>query len=257
MEEIKTSFNGKDGNGGLVLYANPFGTGKKFYGRFERDVLSMENLVSRIQQKNPGTDEIIIQTAASYIKREILVALKEGKAVNLMDLGELYIAATGSTSSDSASDVSELSLTVKFATSQLLRDSIAKVSIRSVMFSDTAPAISKIFNWFTGEESTTLSAEKNVILEGKRLKIGQDEDCGLFLAPVDEKGEVTDEESLWIDCTNLVRLNTPKKIDFYLPSSATDGSSYRIVIKSNYVNGTTKRKQPVYTYSDVVTITAA
>ena len=54
MEEIKTSFNGKDGSGGLTLYATPFGTGKKFYGRFERDVLSMENLVSRVQQKNPG-----------------------------------------------------------------------------------------------------------------------------------------------------------------------------------------------------------
>ena len=256
MEELRTSFNGKDGNGGLVLYANPFGTGKKFYGRFERDVLSMENLVSRVQEKNPGTDEIIIQTAISYIKREVLVALKEGKAVNLMDLGELYISATGTTSSDSASDISELNLTVKFTASQLLRDAIAKVSIGSVMFSNTAPTINKIFNWFTGEESTTLSAEKNVILEGKRLKIGT-EDSGLYLAPVDEKGEVTDEESLWIDCTNLVRLNTPKKIDFYLPTAATDGSSYRIVIKSNYINGTNKRKQPVYTYSDVVTITAA
>ena len=62
-EEIKISFNEKTGNGGLTLYANPFGTGKKFYGRFERDVISMENLVSRVQQKNPGADEIIINTA--------------------------------------------------------------------------------------------------------------------------------------------------------------------------------------------------
>lgn len=57
VEEIKTTFNGKYGNGGLTLYVNPFGTGKKFYGRFERDVLSMENLISRVQEKNPGTDE--------------------------------------------------------------------------------------------------------------------------------------------------------------------------------------------------------
>ena len=256
MEELKTSFNNKDGNGGLILYANPFGTGKKFYGRFERNVLSMENLVSRVQEKNPGADEIIIQTAISYIKREILAALKEGKAVNLLDLGELYIAATGSVASDSASDISELSLVVKFSASQVLRESIAKVSIGDVVFSNTAPAISKIFNWFLGEESNVLSAGKNVILEGKRLKIGS-EDSGIYLAPVDEKGEVGDEESSWIDCTRLVRLNTPKKIDFYLPSEATAGSSYRIVIKSNYVNGTTKRKAPVYTYSDVVTIRAA
>lgn len=251
MEEIKTSFNGKDGNGGLTLYANPFGTGKKFYGRFERDVLSMENLVSRVQQKNPGADEIIINTGISYIKREILAALKEGKAVNLLDLGELYIGASGSVASDSASDISELSLTVKFSASQV---SISNDSIGKVVLSDTAPAITKIFNWFTGEKSTTLTAGKNVILEGKRLKLGTDENCGLFLASADEKGEVSDDESSWIDCTTLVRQNTPKKIDFYLPDTAVSGTSYRIVIKSNYVNGSTKRKEPVYTYSDVVTV---
>lgn len=256
VEEIKTTFNGKDGNGGLTLYVNPFGTGKKFYGRFERDVLSMENLISRVQEKNPGTDEIIIQTAMSYLKREILAALKEGKAVNLLDLGELYIAATGSVSGDSAAEISELALTVKFSASPVLREAIAKVSIGKVVLSDTAPSISRIVNWFTGEESTTLSFGKNVVLEGKRLKLGE-EDSGIYLAPVDEKGDVSDEESSWIDCTSLVRQNTPKKIDFYLPAEAADGASYRIVIKSTYVNGSSKRKEPVYTYSDVLTMTGA
>lgn len=256
MEEIKTSFNGKDGSGGLTLYANPFGTGKKFYGRFERDVLSMENVVSRVRQKNPGADEIIIHTSISYVKREILEALKEGKAVNLMDLGELYIAVTGSSASDSKADCADLSLSVRFSSSQLLRETIANVSIGKIMFSDTAPAISKIFNWFTGEESTTLTAGKNVILEGKRLKLGS-EDSGVYLAPANEKGEVPDDEAAWIDCTSLVRQNSPKKIDFYLPETTSSGSRYRIVVKSNYVNGTIKRKEPVYTYSDVVTVSAA
>ncbi|MBR1536282.1 MAG: hypothetical protein IJ630_05040 [Treponema sp.] len=32
------------------------------------------------------------------------------------------------------------------------------------------------------------------------------------------------------------------------------GTACRIVIKSNYVNGSTKRKEPVYTYSDVITV---
>lgn len=125
-----------------------------------------------------------------------------------------------------------------------------------MVLSDTAPSISRIVNWFTGEESTTLSFGKNVVLEGKRLKLGE-EDSGIYLAPVDEKGDVSDEESSWIDCTSLVRQNTPKKIDFYLPAEAADGASYRIVIKSTYVNGSSKRKEPVYTYSDVVTMTGA
>lgn len=251
---IKTAFYGKDGTGGLTLYANPFGTGKKFYGRFDRDVLSMENLVSRIQEKNPGTDGIIISTGLSYIKREILTALKEGKAVNLLDLGELYIGASGSTASDSASDIADLSLTVKFSPSQVLKESVTNVSIKKVMFSDTAPAITKIFNWFTGQESTNLSAGKSVILEGKRLKLGTDETSGLYLAPVDEKGEISDDETTWINCTSLVRQNTPKKIEFYLPDEANTGSSFRIVIVSTYVNGTINRKTPLYTYSELVNV---
>lgn len=253
-EEIKTAFNGKDGTGGLTLYVNPFGTGKKFYGRFERDIISVENLVSRIQEKNPGADAIIINTGISYIKREILAALKEGKAVNLLDLGELYIGATGSTASDSATDIADLSLSVKFSPSQLLKETISNVSIKKTVFSDTAPAITKIFNWFTGTETTNLTAGKNVILEGKRLKFGTDETSGLFLAPVDENGSISDDETTWLNCTDLVRQNTPKKIDFYLPDTAAAGSSYRIVIVSSYINGSTKRKTPVYTYSDVVTV---
>ena len=252
-EEIKISFNEKTGNGGLTLYANPFGTGKKFYGRFERDVISMENLVSRVQQKNPGADEIIINTAISYIKREILASLKEGLAVNLLDLGELYISATGSTASDSAKDVSDISLAVKFSASQLLKEAVSNVSIGKVVISDTAPAITKIINWFTGKESSVLTAGKSVILEGKRLKLGTSA-SGLFLAPVDEKGDVSDNEAEWINCTDLVRQNTPKKIDFYLPDEAVPGDTFRIVIKSNYINGTTERKQSTFTYSDVVTI---
>ena len=183
MEEIRTSFNGKDGNGGLTLYANPFGTGKKFYGRFERDVLSMENLVSRIQEKNPGADEIIINTGISYIKREILAALKEGKAVNLLDLGELYVGASGSVADDSAREVSELTLTIKFSASQVLKDSISNVSIGNVVFSNTAPAISKIFNWYTGEESTTLTAVRTLFLRAKGSSLGQMKTVDSFLLP--------------------------------------------------------------------------
>ena len=159
--------------------------------------------------------------------------------MNLLDLGELYIGASGSVASDSASDVQDLTLCVKFSASQILKDSIANVTIGKVVLSDTAPAINKIFNWFTGEESTTLTAGKNVILEGKRLKLGSDENCGLFLAPTDEKGEVSDDETSWLSCTT---------------DSASPGSAYRIVIKSNYVNGTNKRKEPTYTYSEVVTV---
>ncbi|MCH5291648.1 MAG: DUF4469 domain-containing protein [Treponema sp.] len=83
------------------------------------------------------------------------------------------------------------------------------------------------------------------------------EDSGLYLAPAYEKGDVPDDESGWIACTSLVRQNSPRKPGFYLPDEAAEGSSYRIAVKSTYLNGAATRKEPVYTYSDVVTIVAA
>ena len=48
----------------------------------------------------------------------------------------------------------------------VMREAIANVSIDNVVLSDTAPSISKLVNWFSGEESTALSFGKNVVLEG-------------------------------------------------------------------------------------------
>lgn len=255
MEELKTSFDGKTGNGSVTLYANPFGTGKKYYGKFAKDTVSAENLVARIQEKNPGADEIIINTSISYLKREILTALKEGKAVNVLDLGIIYIAAVGSAEDDSATGMKDLELSVKFTPSQLLKDNVAKVQISNIVYSNTSPVINRITNWFTGEVSTSLTQGKNVVLEGKRLKLGE-VNSGLYLAPVDSN-TVPVDESRWIDCTSLVRLNTPKKIDFYLPAEAQTGESYRIVVKSDFLKTGQSRKEPVYTYSDIVTVSAA
>ena len=120
----------------------------------------------------------------------------------------------------------------------------------------------KLVNEATNSYYSSLSSE-----EAAKINVNRDVIYGMYreyaLAEklyksriADINPEISDDEATWIDCTDLVRQNTPKKIDFYLPPAATDGSSYRIVIKSTYVNGKTRRKAPAYTYSDVVTVTA-
>lgn len=252
-DEVKTTFTGKAGSGGLTLYANHLKKGKEFYGRFSGEYLSNENVIARVQKKNPGTDELIISTSETYLKREILEAVAEGKAVSLLGLGTISLSAGGSCTDDSSEEISEMSLHLKFTPGQELKAAAAKVSIGNVIFSDTTPVISKITDWFTGKVTDRLTAGKNVLIEGKRLKIG-DDFSGLFLAPSDEKGSTQSDESLWIDCTALIRVNKPKKIDFYLPPQAESGKNYRIVIKTNYINGKDRRKTPLYAYSGVITV---
>lgn len=254
-EEVKTSVDGKAGVGGLVLYANHLEKGKQFFGRFEKNYVSNENVIASVQKKNPGTDELILNTSEGYIKREILEMIEAGNSVSLLGLGTLSIGASGSCNNDSAGEISELKLGIRFTPSSELKEAVSKVSIGKVVFSDSSPVINKITDKFTGLESVELTEGKSVLLEGKRLKLG-DEQSAVYLAPVDEEGTVLADESLWTDCTGFVRVNQPKSVEFYLPSSVKAGGRYRIVIRSNHSSSSFRRKTYTTVYSDVVTIVA-
>lgn len=250
MEEIKTSFNDKNGVGAVTLRANSLGKGKKFVAYFDRNVMSIEHLLANIKKKNPSADEIAINTSISYLKREILDTLKEGKAVNLLDLGVLYISASGSVANDSATEISALELAAKFTPSQIVKDAVSQVKIGKVTIANFDANITKIIDFFSGKESDELHIGKNVIIEGKKLKLGES-NSGVYLAPISESGEMNTDSATWIDCSRLVRESTKSKINFFIPDDTAEGR-YRIVVKTSYTGSKDERKEPLYAYSEII-----
>lgn len=64
-----------------------------------------------------------------------------------------------------------------------------------------------------GEEDFALSAGTNVVLTGTRLKVVGD-DSGVFLAPVDDRGNPVADESQWLKSGRIAH-NTPGTLDFF------------------------------------------
>ena len=94
-ETLQTSFSTTEAKGRITLFRNYFDGGNGYYGRFNRNTVTMRTLIARIQDRKAGTNELNVQEIAGFLKEEILAALRNGEAVNVMDLGTLFIATRG------------------------------------------------------------------------------------------------------------------------------------------------------------------
>lgn len=241
--------------GTVTLVANPFDNGQKFYAKFDRATVNIDNLIARIQKKEVGTDAIVAKHFASLFKKEILEALARGEAVNFVDLGTFYIAPAGKLQGDTPDTAKINGFQVKFTASKQFNEAVSNVEIKKVNMSNTDPILGVMTDLFTGEQDSTFTAEKVARIEGSRLLVSGDEG-GVFFAPVDEKEEPVKDETQWIKAENLI-CNKAKVLEFFLPSGLSVGTPYSIVIKTNHSTGKKTRKCYSLAYSGIVTVKSA
>lgn len=241
-----------DGTGTVTLVANPFDKGGKYYAKFDRTTINVDHLIARIQKKEVGTNAIMAKHIASLFKAEILEALGRGEAVNLFDLGTLYITASGKVKGETPETATIPGFQVKFTSSKITNDAVSSLGIKKIVMADSSPIIGAMTDLYTNETGTTFTAGKAMRIEGSRLKITGD-DGGIFFAPATEKGEPAADEAQWLKIPNQIR-NTAKLIEFFLPPELAPGTSYCIVLKTNSTSGKTTRKTYSIAYSDAVTI---
>lgn len=250
MNTLNTTFNDTDGNGSITLYVNPFGNGSKYYGKFDRNTITTETLIARIQKRKAGTNELAVQQIAVFLKQEILEALEKGEAVNVMDLGTLYIVPNGKFNGTSFDSGDKPALSVKFTPSQLTQSTVEQIQIKNIKIAEISPVITQIKNQFTGNTEFELSAGKSVLIEGQRLKIAG-EKSGIFLCPTDENGKINEDESTFLHCPVITK-NTTKNVEFYVPDNAK--GKYRILIKTFYANSNTIAKNVKQVFSEIVEV---
>lgn len=253
---VDTNFSDTNGMGEVKLYVNNLPSGKRFYGRFDRATVDMKTLIARIKEKGTATSKIDMLAVVGHVKEEIVAAVKNGEAVNLMDLGTVFISPVGSVNSTSGDE--EMSLTVKFTPSTLLKDAVREVKIKDRKQQDTSPVIENVYDQFSKKNLTaedfSLSAKKAVTLTGTKLKVAG-ENGGVFLAPVDATDAIVTDTGQWLK-SPVIDSNLPKRVVFYMPEEAKAGTKYRIVLRTSYSNGKTLRKEAVLVQSDVVTVKA-
>ena len=238
--------------GTVTLVANPFDNGQKFYAKFDRATVNIDNLIARIQKKEVGTDAIVAKHFASLFKKEILEALARGEAVNFVDLGTFYIAPIGKLQGDTPDTAKIKGFQVKFTASKQFNEAVSKVEIKKVNMSNTEPILGVMTDLYTGEEGNTFTAEKVARIEGTRLLVSGEEG-GVFFAPVDENDEPVNDEAQWIKSGALI-CNKAKVLEFFLPAGLAVGTPYSIVVKTNSSNGKKPKKYYTVVYSGLVTV---
>lgn len=237
----------------VVIYPNQFSNDENsYYGRVTRNTVTQEQLIKGIlddnQNTNTGLNAYILNFAMDRMKTRILAELKAGNAVNVLDLGTMYLTLKGSfTVAGETPDVSAVqgkSLSVAFSPSESIQDTVSQLKIGSVSATLKGPVINSIVNLTEKKESKDFSAGNVIELKGNRLKISGSS-SGVFFAPVNSQGENDSDESKWIQVPeeNILK-SYPKSLIFQVPAAVSPGK-YVIAVRTSYCNSNTTLKSPV------------
>ena len=209
------------------------------YAKVTRNTAFIGNIVSKILEHNKVLDRETLLYSAGLFRNAILELLKTGKAVDLLEMGILYIKPDGSMDSESPdiSDVPQMSLA--FTPSELALESVKNVTVAADITEINEPEISEIFDMSTRTSGTAVTKGHSVRLKGKRLKIaGEEEGTGIFLANCDAEGNYDKDISKWnhINTSELID-NTASNLLFNIPNELESGK-YRLFVKTAYGSGT-------------------
>lgn len=238
----------------VTLHENNFTKDGTYYATVSRNTAKFKNILSEIAEDNKGMDPYMLQFAAILIQKKILKMLEQGKAVNVLDLGTMYIAMK--CNAKGKSDVSESgNFYIKFTPTSLANEAISSLSVDKVVYADRSPEITEITDLSDVESKNTLTKGKPCRITGSRLKLGG-ENWGIYFAPVDSEGKMNSDESSWakVDESNLFR-NKPTELNFFLMDSLSEGS-WQIVLRTAYLAKDKSRKTMLETVSDVITVKA-
>ena len=237
----------------VTLHENRFSKDGSYYATVSRNTVSFKNILSEIAEDNKGLDPFMLQFAAIHLQKKILKMLEQGKAVNVLDLGTLYIGMR--CSAKGKSDVPESgNFYIKFTPTSLANEALSKLNVDKVVFVENEPEILSVSSLADNEDKGILIKGSPAVITGDRLKIAG-EKAGLFFAPVGTNGKTDSDESSWTKLPEgkLFR-NKPKELNFTVPRTLEAGR-YSLVIRTQYLSGNGLRKDFVESRSGIITVT--
>ncbi len=239
----------------VKLHTNPFDR-ESYIGMVPRNTLSMDAVVTEIMKKDPGISKYAVYHSAELIKEEIMAQLATGCAVNVLDLGTMYIGVEGKITGSNPSPTDIPDFLIKFTPAPKVQESIASTAADGIMYSDEEPVIKVITGMTDGKTDGTLIAQDFVELTGRKLKVGGT-GCGIFFAPAAADGNAETDETKWIaaDLTTL-RQNLPKTLRFKLPASLEKDVPYYIAVRT-LISSSSREKKNASTGFSRITVKIA
>ncbi|MGP1439678.1 MAG: DUF4469 domain-containing protein [Treponema sp.] len=212
--------------------------GSSSFGRVQSPTkrINIANLAALIADRHSGIEPGMISYVARLLHEETMRQLHEGKSVEALGLGTVYVGTKGSMKGENPSVADVPKFVVKFRTSKGLKLNLKDIKAGSVTNIDSVPVINVIEDMRTKKTDSEVKKGTIVKLTGKRLRVeGVDSSVGLYL----DKG---DGVATKVDKADILR-NEPSCIEFILPSGLLVGTSYAIKIKNQakVKNGFSKR----------------
>lgn len=235
----------------ITLHENNFTKDGTYYATVSRNTASFKNILSEIAEDNKGMDPFMLQFAAILIQKKILKLLEQGKAVNVLDLGTMYIAIK--CNAKGKSDVQENgNFYIKFTPSSIANNAISSLSVDKIVYADGSPEITEITD-LSSNENSSVSKGKPCRISGNRLKLGG-ENSGIYFALLDSDGKTYSEESSWIKVPseNVFR-NKPTELNFFVPDTL-EQQDYRIILRTAYLGKDKNRKTIVEATSNAISV---
>ena len=224
--------------------------------RVPRDTVSVNGVVSEIAAGYPSIDPYVILHSLELVKAKTLELLQQGRAVDIMELGTMYLKPTGTVTRDNP-QVSDLpALSLQFTPSAATKQAIAEVSSNSFMINDSAPEVQAVLDYNYKEEGV-ITPGGFIRITGAKMKVAIEDggrryydNNGIWFVPDMGDGTPNPDTSTWIEVAAAsVITNYPKKIECFVPSNVIAGSYYFIRIETTYLGKDSFRKTSVSGYS--------
>ncbi len=228
------------------------------YARVQRNTAYIGNILDKVLKTEKNLTRATLLYASEVLRDGVIELLKEGKSVDILELGTLYIkpAASMETLTPKISDVPEMS--VSFSPSELALSSVKDVVVGLDVTKSTEPEILSLLDMKTKTSGVNLSAGGTVKISGKRLKVagGSDLQVGVFFVPCSEDGSYKNDLSEWI-CVPVEELamgNTSGSIIFNMPENISAGN-YRLAVRTAYgSSGRTNKTVREGFFGEIVTV---
>ncbi|MBQ3825545.1 MAG: DUF4469 domain-containing protein [Spirochaetaceae bacterium] len=212
-------------------------TAKKFvYARVQRETAYIGNILDDVLTFNKNLDRPTLLFAVELIKTSIKNLLKAGKAVDILELGVMYLKPSGIVEGGDVNNVPKM--TLGFTPSEEALEMVKDVAVAADVTKSNSPVISSLFDMHSETVTDSLSAGYTVRIRGDKLKIaGSEAGDGLFFAPCDESGKKSDDETEWTHIRPAKFIdNTAKTLVFNVPQDMKAGK-YRLIVRTAYGSG--------------------
>lgn len=236
--KLKTEFdNSEKASVKVTVHKNHLQKTNDTYAKVVRKTASMESIIASVHEKLPMFSESFILALFMEAKKAIGKKLSEGAAVNVFDLGTMYLTAKKEERDNDEEELGNMKVGLGFTVSEYSKNLVSSIKIEEASEEVTSPFIESVTDLFTKKTDSTVSEGKSLSISGKRLKImGSEDKSGVYFAPVTSEGKMSVDEKTWQKAKALF-LNVPGTLSLFLPEEMKKGSKWYIVIRTKYTRG--------------------